>query len=198
MGKGTCSVLDCESGVYAKRLCNRHYLRNLNNGDPLITKRPGLGRSPIERFWSKVDQRGPDECWPWKGKPVPKTGYGTLQVSGKAVRAHRFSWEIQVGPIPPGMFLDHLCHNADRSCRLGVECPHRLCVNPKHLKPVTPRTNGLSGNTYRADNARKTRCINGHEFTSANTKLVAAGRKCRACENARTIAWRRGRRQPSE
>jgi len=44
------------------------------------------------------------------------------------VRAHRFAYELLVGPIPEGMDLDHVC---------GV----RLCVWPEHLEPVTHAEN---------------------------------------------------------
>ncbi len=34
-----------------------------------------ISESTLARFWAKVDVRGPDECWPWRGATDPK-GYG--------------------------------------------------------------------------------------------------------------------------
>lgn len=31
----------------------------------------------LDRFWSKVDVRGPDDCWEWRGARNLK-GYGTM------------------------------------------------------------------------------------------------------------------------
>ncbi|MBV5269024.1 MAG: HNH endonuclease, partial [Afipia sp.] len=57
-------------------------------------------------------------------------GYGRLNIGGgKLVTAHRYSYELSVGPIPHGLELDHLCRQP-------------CCVNPAHLEPVTPFENG--------------------------------------------------------
>lgn len=67
-------------------------------------------------FWTKVE-RNDDGCWGWLGS-TDSCGYATL---GKSrTRAHRLSYEIHVGDIPPGMRVCHRCDNPP-------------CCNPAHL-----------------------------------------------------------------
>lgn len=75
-------------------------------------------------FWSRVDRRGPDDCWEWTG-PRRKKGpnnlpYGVVGRRGVATGAHRVAWELANGPIPLGSFVLHKCDNCG-------------CCNPKHL-----------------------------------------------------------------
>lgn len=79
-----------------------------------------------KRFWSKVDTSG--ECWLWTAAQNPR-GYGMFNVGGKMGLAHRFAYELLVGPIPPGMLLDH-----------RTICP-KCCVNPAHLRLVDHKQN---------------------------------------------------------
>ncbi len=74
-----------------------------------------------ERFWPKVDRRGPDECWEWKAARQAE-GYGKMFTTNRCrpERAHRVSWVLHHGPIPDGMFVLHRCDNPP-------------CVNPAHL-----------------------------------------------------------------
>jgi len=83
---------------------------------------------PLTRFWPKVEKT--ETCWNWiAGKNA--YGYGTFgrggRVDGHAL-AHRYAWEITIGPIPEGMHLDHMCHN-------------HACVNPDHLRVVDNKQN---------------------------------------------------------
>lgn len=116
------------------------------------------------------------DCWTWKA--VSTTGYG---YSGKQP-AHRAVWEALVGPIPPGMSLDHLCRN-------------RPCVNPDHLRVVSMRDNTLASPiTITGINARKTHCVNGHPFDADNTYTPPNRpnrRECRECVRTRSREWQR-------
>jgi hypothetical protein len=79
-----------------------------------------------ERFWSKVDQGAPDECWPWTACRI-LNGYGHFRWGGKMTGAHRVAYELTYGS--PGVLeVDHTCHN-------------RSCCNPAHLRAVTHKQN---------------------------------------------------------
>lgn len=131
----------------------------------------------VERFWTKVEKRGPDECWEWKaGKG---NGYGSIRATGHgpSLLAHRISYELLVGPIPEGLVIDHLCRN-------------RGCVNPTHLEPVTMVENVMRGESPYARAARQTECIHGHPFTPENTYVTKrGGRHCLECCRRRTYAY---------
>ena len=75
-------------------------------------------QSVKERFWSKVDKGGEDECWEWEGATFGH-GYGHFQFRGKTHPAHRVIWKVKNGTWPAPQCL-HKCDNP-------------ACVNPNHL-----------------------------------------------------------------
>lgn len=129
-----------------------------------------------ERLWLRIEVDPETGCWVWQGAKNA-TGYGRVAMptgkqGGRTDLVHRVTYEEYVGPIPDGLVIDHLCRRP-------------ACCNPQHLEPVTQRENLLRGETSQARNAAKTHCKFGHEFTPENTRLVARGRRCIACERRR-------------
>ena len=85
---------------------------------------PYRGMTTRERFWSKVDRSGgPESCWEWQAARNWR-GYGRFAVKRVEIGAHRVAYMMDVGPIPDGLHLDHLCRNTS-------------CVNPAHLEAVS-------------------------------------------------------------
>jgi len=106
-------------------------------------------------------------CWIWCGYKNQK-GYGIFgKDPGKAVKAHRFSYNNFVGKIPDGLQIDHICRT-------------RCCVNPSHLEPVTNRENVIRG--YAARQAQTHCRRGGHELIEENVYINPRGhRECRTC-----------------
>jgi hypothetical protein len=117
-------------------------------------------------------------CWLWMATGT-RLGYGWIKVNDRPRQAHRVSYEAFVAPIPDGMTVDHLCFRPP-------------CVNPDHLRLLTHAENAAN-----TSHARKTHCVNGHEYTADNTYRSPRGsRDCRTCIRARVAAYtarRRGR-----
>ena len=98
-----------------------------------------------------------DSCWVWQGSKTrcKKAFYGIIWNGERNEVAHRVSYRAFVGEIPKGLTLDH-------------QCRVTLCVNPKHLKPMTLKENILLGNGATAINKRKTHCLRGHPLAGTN------------------------------
>ncbi len=173
LGK-TCS--ECPSThVVAQGLCVTHYTRKQRHGD--VETVAFIKGDDDARFWSHVDRRGDNECWPWTSYKDRK-GYPIFRLPESPRRAHRWAYERFVGPIPEGMTIDHV---RDKGCT------RKDCVNfLMHLEVVTNEVNVMRGSGAGAVNARKTHCIRGHEFTPSNTLVrKSGGRTCRTCKKLR-------------
>lgn len=124
----------------------------------------------IDRFNTKYEVSDSGH-WEWLGE-LKTTGYGRFWNGTIEIYAHRFSYELYVGEIPEGLFIDHLCRV-------------RSCVNPEHLEPVTTAEN-LKRGEHRSDS---THCKHGHKFTPENTYSPPSQpfyRYCRECRRRRS------------
>jgi hypothetical protein len=123
------------------------------------------------RFWSSVEVRGPDDCWPWL-LSTGSHGYGQVgwAEGGRTVTklAHRVAWELENGPIPDGMTVGH---------RHDLGCLSRICCNTRHMLLLTNEENGRDNG-----NLRKTECKRSHPLDEVNTYVDPSGhRRCRQC-----------------
>lgn len=116
---------------------------------------------------SHIDTAAP--CIMWTGTRDAK-GYGMYRRpdNKKNTRAHRFIYEMMIGPVSEGLTIDHLCRV-------------KACINPAHLEVVTHRTN-IRRSLGHPDDGPVRRCIHDHDLTIEGYHRV--GRSipdCRAC-----------------
>lgn len=123
-------------------------------------------------------------CWIHSGSPSQL--YPTVYVDGKQVLAHRAMYEIDIGPVPEGLVLDHV---ADRGC------VSKRCCNPAHLEPVTLAENFKRGRDNSPNCASPGHCKAGHAYTPETTYVHKGVRLCRLCRNKRNASYRAQKRK---
>lgn len=85
---------------------------------------------PKDRFMERVEADPNSGCWLWTGA-LDIGGYGLIGGAGLSnLKVHRLSYEANVGPIPPGLFVLH-------------KCDVRCCCNPNHLFVGTKQDNAI-------------------------------------------------------
>lgn len=131
-----------------------------------------LTNADIDRFWGKVDNGDPDECWPWTAGRY-SDGYGQFQAGGRSpkgrpLRASRVVAFLRHGlPPTPSHQALHTCDNPS-------------CCNPEHLYWGTHADN-MRDRSVRERQARGSRSTGG-----ARKVVLSAGdvRRLRAIYEA--------------
>jgi hypothetical protein len=150
--------------------------------------RPYKKKPATERFWARVDVRGPQDCWLWQGSTG--AGYGKFEINNKLIGTHQLSYMWAHGLTELPKFT-----KAGLKVEIMHSCDVALCVNPAHLTmgdtALNARDKVAKG---RHPLASRTHCKNGHEYTVENTSWVNCRsyvakdgtpwkvRHCRACK----------------
>ena len=127
-----CSIDGCEKPIRARGWCATHWSRWNRTGETSNEGRKTMFMDdPEGAFTTRTQWRG--DCLIWTGS-MSTQGYGRMRANGRMQQVHRWAWEQSEGPIPTGIFVDHVCWN-------------RACANVDHLRLATPSQNqqNLSG-----------------------------------------------------
>lgn len=179
MAQRTCSVEGCERPAVTRGWCKSHYnswnLRGVTHGR---TAPPPTKKDPVVRFWAKVNKT--ETCWLWTAA-TGGDGHAVFYDGMRVRSAAQFLYELEVGPVGDGNQLVRTCDVTS-------------CVRPDHMQPVS-RAEFL--NLKRLERV-KSECPKGHEYTPANTFYAGGGRRCLACDRARTKVRYRNVRMTDE
>jgi hypothetical protein len=122
-----------------------------------------------QRFWEQV-QACESGCLEWTGTKNPQ-GYGRLHGHGRGFQAHRYSYELHFGDIPPGVVVCHRCDNPS-------------CVNADHLFLGTQKDN--------VDDCReKGRFVDGRRNLQSGALMVGERHPCAKLAEADVLEIRR-------
>jgi hypothetical protein len=107
----------------------------------------------VDRFWAKVDKRGPEDCWEWQAC-TDQFGYGQFRISRPRramVRSHRMTWHVaNNAEIPDG------CARKGWNNQRQSRVPHPFTMRTKKVLDFRRRSryhNGKLRTASEADNS---------------------------------------------
>ena len=126
-------------------------------------------------------------CWLWTNALCQGYGKVNWRHGGRyfSLMAHRLSWFLRHGTLPPdGLVLDHMCRV-------------RSCVNPDHVRAVTPTVNALENSLGRAAANRAKPCCPkcGGPFSRLKPISRPRERECLPCRRSQVREYYHRRRR---
>ncbi len=132
-GEQSTHLCECGCGQPTEPMPFTHKARGWVKGQPYRYVRGHNRRRPAEdRFWENVNKNAENGCWEWTGY-CNELGYGRIYIEGQNVYVHRYSYELQNGPVPEDLCVLHNCPGGDNP----------RCCNPAHLWLGTKADNSL-------------------------------------------------------
>jgi hypothetical protein len=181
-GRRVCLMDGCDRYRAGQGYCSMHYARLLRRGEVGGLEKEVVGYpDSLVRYSDRSG--GPQSCWPWLSALTPM-GYAYASTPpGRTQTVHVLMYEDEIGLIPEGMDLDHLCHR-DGVCAGGPTCLHRRCINPAHLEPVSRQVNLLRGRHSFGFNGLCMAQV--HDMTQPENIITepSGNRRCRPCRMA--------------
>lgn len=130
-------------------------------------------------------------CLLWDGQ-LDRCGYGRFQAARRTRSVHSVAWELEYGPVPEGLELDHVW---------AWGCRNRNCANVAHMEPVTHAENLRRQRDAMRIEGRSTRGYTRpfhchHADTPENVYTAPSGaRACRPCRRAASARSRAKKKQ---
>ncbi len=134
-------------------------------------------KSLADRYFEKVDIRGPNDCWPWLGYAT-NNGYGRMKVDGVLKYATHILFYLKHGHYPPKGRIS--CHH----------CDNPPCNNPRHLYLGTNRSNMRDKKERRRGNYGKGERARNVKLTSFQVHMIRF--LLRSGETQTSIGWKFG------
>src|SRR4029434_743848 len=129
----------------------------------------------IYRFWSKVDRRRSNQCWPWIGGSKHRFGYGIFRLkAGYQTTASRIACFLEHGSPPEDK--PHAIHN----------CDNPVCCNPAHLRWGSPKDNTADA----IDHGRHSPPPRNASYRTPNPRRGEASTQAKLADDLVRESWR--------
>ena len=140
-------------------------------------------KTRVDKWEEGVHYLRDGQCLIWI-RAVTSAGYGSFNVKGLDVSAHKGAWISANGTNPQdNLTIDHKCRKT-------------RCVNVEHLRTLARAENNRQSNRRIIDRQSRTHCPLGHPLEGANLRPNHPTRQCASCTRARSArfaAQRHGR-----